>query len=151
LPIMHDFESVESSCNETSRTIGHPIMACLQCFNCQNNQQCQAHGVYYNHYSNSINQCPLSVVSSARGPIATHGPNTPIFPAGFDFVIENYMRSMLRPEAFITPPQPLSSPAQGSEPMPPAFWDANIDPNLPPLDLTVSDTVSIVAHMGQAH
>jgi hypothetical protein len=35
--------------------------------------------------------------------------------------------------------------------MPPAFWDANIDPNLPPLDLTVSDTVSIVAHMGQAH
>lgn len=49
------------------------------------------------------------------------------------------MRTMLRPEAFITPRQPLSPPAQLHEPMNASFWDANIDPNLPPLNPAVSE------------
>jgi hypothetical protein len=49
------------------------------------------------------------------------------------------MRNMLRPEAFVTPQQSLSPPAQLQEPMNATFWDPNIDPNLPPLNPAVSE------------
>jgi hypothetical protein len=85
-----------------------------------------------------MEQSRVSPVPSASGLIATHAPNTPFPQEGLDSVIEDYMRNMLRPEAFITPQQSLSPPEQFQEPINASFWDANIDPNLPPLNPAVS-------------
>lgn len=63
--------------------------------------------------------------------------------------MENYMRSMLRPEAFITPPQSMSPPPQAEESMSASFWDANIDPNLPPLNPVVCEITSHDANAGR--
>jgi hypothetical protein len=86
-----------------------------------------------------MDQSRVSPVPSSSGLIANNAPNTPFPQAGFDSVIETYMRNMLRPEAFITPQQSLSPPAQLQEPVNATFWDPNIDPNLPPLNPAVSD------------
>jgi hypothetical protein len=84
-------------------------------------------------------------VPSASGFLETHDPNTPFPSTGFDSVIENYMGCMLRPEAFITPPQSMSPPPQTEESMNASFWDANIDPNLPPMNPAVSNITSYEA------
>lgn len=135
-PIANDLPSIKSWVNETT---GLGIMPCLQCFNCQNNQQCEGQGACFNDYSTAVDQSCISPVPNASGLIATHAPNTQFSQAGLDSVIETYMRNMLRPEAFITPQQSLSPPAQLQEPMNASFWDANIDPNLPPLNSAVSE------------
>ncbi|KAJ5370885.1 uncharacterized protein N7496_006977 [Penicillium cataractarum] len=109
-------------------------MPCSQYIGCQNNQHCEAHGTYFNNYSNSVNCSPICAVSSASGLLATHGPNTPFPSAQFESVIENYMRNMLRPEVFTKPPQSMSPPPQTEGSMSASFWDDNIDPNLPPLN-----------------
>jgi hypothetical protein len=134
-PIANDFQPVRS-CD--SEIIGQSMMPCSQCFHCQNNQQCEGQGAYFNNYSTAMDHGRVSAVLSASGLLATHVPNT-LFPqAGLDSVIETYMRNMLHPDAFIPPRQSLSPSAQPQEPMTASFWDANIDPNLPSLNPAVS-------------
>ncbi|KAJ5881328.1 uncharacterized protein N7473_012381 [Penicillium subrubescens] len=133
-PIGNDFQSLKSGVNEP---MGLSIGPCLQCFNCQSNQQCEGQGAYFSDYTTAMDQSRVSPVPSSSGLIANNAPNTPFPQAGFDSVIETYMRNMLRPEAFITPQQSLSPPAQLQEPVNATFWDPNIDPNLPPLNPAV--------------
>ncbi|KAF3385111.1 hypothetical protein F1880_002666 [Penicillium rolfsii] len=109
-------------------------MPCLQCLNCQNDQQCEREAIYPKDYSNTLDQSCVSLVPSASALVATHIPNTPFSQAGLDSTIEIYMKNMLRPEAFTTSEQFTYPPAQLQEPMTASTWDANIDPNLPPLD-----------------
>lgn len=86
---------------------------------------------------------PLSAVSSVSGLLATYAPSTPLSPLGLDSVIEQYMRSTLRPEAFITLPQSLSPPGLLEEPVTSSYWMPNIDPDLPLLDPAVSHSYSL--------
>lgn len=51
-------------------------------------------------------------------------------PSGLESVIENYMRSILRPEAFLTSLEPEE---QAGTP----FWNSNIDPSLPQIGPSV--------------
>ncbi|KAJ5159953.1 uncharacterized protein N7482_006957 [Penicillium canariense] len=126
-------QSVENNSAGASRTL-EPQVPCSQCFNCQNSQLCEDQSAYINSYINGMDHSPESSVSSASGLLATHSSHPSFVQPGIDSVIEQYMRSILRPEAFITPPQSLSPPLQAQEPMDSSFWDSNIDPNLPSLN-----------------
>lgn len=131
-------QSVGNDGAGASRTL-EPQVPCSQCFNCQNNQLCDGQSSYFNSYITGINHSPVSSVSSATGLRETHSPHMPFVPSGLDSVIEQYMRSILRPEAFITPPQSMSPPLQAQDSMGSSFWDSHIDPNLPSLNPGVSD------------
>lgn len=85
-----------------------------------------------------MKQMPLTAVASVPGPLAAQSPSTLLPPQGVDPTVEQYMRSMLRPEAFITPLQSLSVPAPPEEPVTSSYWTDNIDHHLPPLDPAVS-------------
>jgi hypothetical protein len=52
-------------------------------------------------------------------------------PAGFETIIDQYMHSVLRPDAFLAYSQ--SIPPQSSGALSPSYWSPSIDPQLPPL------------------
>lgn len=137
-PSTHEFQAVENRNHATISTTGQPLVPCSRCFQCQNDQQCQNQSTYFNNYPAEMNRMPFSAISSASGLLATHAPNAPFPPPEIEPVIAQYMRSMLRREAFITPPQSLSPPGPPQEQVTSSYWTANIDPHLPPLDPAVS-------------
>ncbi|KAJ5690315.1 hypothetical protein N7462_004707 [Penicillium macrosclerotiorum] len=104
-PISQGFQHVESNGSATSPdSTDSALVPCSQCFGCQNNQGCINAGPFYS-YSNTMSHGSISSVSSV--PLfAPQSPHSPLPSSGLDSVIDQYLRSVLKPEAFITPPTP---------------------------------------------
>ena len=97
------------------------------CFGCQNQTQTASDSdaplfSYQTGESNSANS------NSSLFPDESSASQ---LPSGLENAIDNYMRSVLRPEAFLTPGQPESHTSS-------PFWNSNIDPSLPPIGSSVS-------------
>ncbi|KAJ5897840.1 hypothetical protein N7504_008128 [Penicillium tannophilum] len=114
-PALTGYQSPVASVNPGTPSGGDQLIMCSNCLNCQNRVQDSPASVnqLYN-YSQGSNMGLFGSQSS------THAP-----PLGLD-AIDQYLRSILRPEAFLPAVQ-----AQGQMSSP--FWN-NIDPNLPALN-----------------
>lgn len=125
-PVMSAFQNIPGSPQiESTNTPGHAVVSCSNCFNCQNNAgPCTNDQPIYSY--SSPEQMPLT-----SAPLLSLECMAPQIPTGFDTIIDQYMRSVLRPEAFVSSPQ--SIPSQSPGPMSPPYWSTNIDPQLPPL------------------
>ncbi|KAJ5973366.1 hypothetical protein N7481_010576 [Penicillium waksmanii] len=116
---------------EPKSTPGSPLAACSNCFSCQSGSgPCTNNQPMYS-YSNT-SQEPLS-----SAPLISPQCVTSQMPAGFETIIDQYMRSVLRPDAFLASSQ--SIPPQSSGTISPSYWSPSIDPQLPPLHSMVRD------------
>ncbi|KAJ5527189.1 hypothetical protein N7513_011348 [Penicillium frequentans] len=114
-PAVTGYQSPVASVNAGTPRGGDQLMMCSNCLNCQNRvQDSPASGNQLYNYSQGSNMALFGSQSSPPAP-----------PLGLD-TIDQYLRSILRPEAFIPAIQ-----AQGQVSSP--FWN-NIDPNLPALN-----------------
>ncbi|KAJ5587303.1 uncharacterized protein N7459_003068 [Penicillium hispanicum] len=112
-PVVPDYHSpVTNPSAGTPSSADQSMIMCSSCFNCQNQgQNCGNHG-------NSMYQYPTGMTQPLLG-----SPASALLSNGLDTAIDQYLRSVLRPEAFITPPQPQENISS-------SFWGANIDPHL---------------------
>ncbi|KAJ5939224.1 hypothetical protein N7466_002358 [Penicillium verhagenii] len=138
------YQSPVASVNPGTPNAGDQLMnMCSHCINCQP----RLHGTHNNgnqlySYSPGSGLGLFSSQSSQSGP-----------PPGFE-AIDQYLRSVLRPEAF----QPLSNP---QEQMNSSFWPPNIDPNLSQMNTSnfqhptsytwTSGTESLPCHIQPSH
>ncbi|KAJ6036890.1 hypothetical protein N7540_001169 [Penicillium herquei] len=114
-PVLAGFQSPVASPNSKLPAAEHPVMICSNCFNCQNQANAspgQGPSLYY----------PASPSMNLFGsqPPSSGGH------AGLEAMIDQYMRSVLRPDAFL--------PVHPQEQLNPPFWTSNIDPNLPSMN-----------------
>lgn len=121
-PTIGGFHSpVPSTSSRAPSTADQQVVVCSSCFNCQE----QSHGSPSQSTGSLYNYPPTSTTMGLFGTqSATAGG-----PAGLDSVIDQYLRSVLRPEAFL--------PVQSQEPLSSSFWTSNIDPNLPSISTSV--------------
>ncbi|KAJ5803000.1 uncharacterized protein N7503_005450 [Penicillium pulvis] len=114
-PALTGYQSPVASVNAGTPSGGDQLMMCSNCLNCQNRvQDSPTSGNQLYNYSQGSSMALFGSQSSPPAP-----------PLGLD-AIDQYLRSVLRPEAFLPPVQ-----AQGQVSSP--FWN-NIDPNLPALN-----------------
>lgn len=99
------------------------MMSCAGCMNCHHQSQSCTGGHPLYHYSNPMNPSAVSGMPMLS-PQSTPSP-------GFDSAVDQYLRSVLRPEAFLSSHQP-------QETINTSFWASHIDPNLPPMNPSVS-------------
>lgn len=121
-------ESIETEPTHASET---SLVSCSTCFNCQSRAGPCTNAQPIYSYPNA-NQAPLS---SAPLLPAHCAPSQ--IPAGFETIIEQYLRSVLKPESFLSSPQSVSS--QLPETASSTYWTPNTDPQLPPLNAMVRD------------
>ncbi|KAJ6005836.1 hypothetical protein N7451_003780 [Penicillium sp. IBT 35674x] len=116
-PALAGYQSPVASVNPGTPSGGDQLTMCSNCLNCQNRvQDSPASGDQLYNYPQGTN---MGLFGSQSLPSAP--------PAGLD-AIDQYLRSILRPEAFLPAVQ-----AQGQMSSP--CWN-NIDPNLPALDIS---------------
>ena len=123
-PVIPGFHSPATNASTGTATSAEPSI--MGCFNCQSHSQpCIQHLPFYQYSSgmtpSSVSSVPLLSPQSTAVPMMR----------GFDSAMDQYLRSVLRPEAFITPPQP-------QENIESSFWGSNIDPNLSQVNPSVS-------------
>ncbi|CAI7627106.1 unnamed protein product [Penicillium pancosmium] len=120
------FQSIEENIQvEPKSTPESSLAACSNCFGCQSGSgPCTNDQPMYS-YSNTAQEA----LSSA--PLISPQCVTSELPAGFETMIDQYMHSVLRPDAFLAYSQ--SIPPQSSGTLSPSYWLPNIDPQLPPL------------------
>ena len=119
-PVIAGFHSpVPSTSSRTPTNADQAVVMCSNCYNCQN-------GAHASHSQSAplYNYSP----SSSMGYFGPQSPPATVNP-GLEAVIDQYMRSVLRPEAFL----PVQSQDQIGSP----FWNSNIDPNLPTMSSSV--------------
>lgn len=117
-PVLTGYQSPVASVNPGTPSGGDQLMMCSNCLNCQNRvQDSPTSGNQLYNYPQGSN---ISLFGSQSSPSA--------LPPGIG-AIDQYLRSILRPEAFL-----LAVQTQGQ--MSSAFWN-NIDPNLPAMNTSV--------------
>ncbi|KAJ5098389.1 Zinc finger C2H2 [Penicillium argentinense] len=103
------------------------MVACCHCYNCQSRTG-PCVNVQPIYFYPSTPQPPLSSAPLLPSQFATSQG-----PVAFETSMDQYLRSVLRPEAFLPTPQPLSSSPKQEQPGS-AHWASIIDPQLPPLN-----------------
>ncbi|KAJ5106976.1 Zinc finger C2H2 [Penicillium angulare] len=145
-PVLAGFQSpVTSTSSRTPSAADQQVLVCSSCFNCQGGQ---AHGSPHQSNNPLYNYPPSSTMGLFASQSSTTGG-----PAGLDSVIDQYLRSVLRPEAFL--------PTQSQEQLSSSFWGSNIDPNLPSMNSSTfqpptsypwtSGAESMPSHVQTAH
>ncbi|KAJ5697699.1 hypothetical protein N7488_011383 [Penicillium malachiteum] len=113
-PVLASFHSPVASASPKVLATEQPVMICSNCFNCQNQANAspgQGPPLYYPGGSS------MNLFGSQSAPGGQ---------AGLEAIIDQYMRSVLRPDAFL--------PVHSQEQLNPPFWASNIDPNLPTMN-----------------
>ena len=117
-PVLTGYRSPVASVNPGTPSGGDQIMMCSNCLNCQNRLQgSPASGNQLFNYSQGSNMSLFGSQSSSSTP-----------PPGLD-AIDQYLRSILRPEAFLPAAQEQGQISS-------SFW-SNIDPNLSAMNTSV--------------
>lgn len=111
--------TLESTQSQSITSSEIPLTNCTNCFDCQ-------------HHDGSYTGSP----SLYSHPISHSTPisNTPLFPtqdpapqipAGFETIIEEYLRRVLKPEAFLSSPELF--PSQPNQTASSSYWTANVN------------------------
>lgn len=95
------------------------MLSSPECFRCQHRPQAAVNESPLYNYPPGMSHTPVPNVGLGISPPCS----TSTVPAGFDTAIDQYLRSVLRPEAFL-------SPFHAQEQVTPPFWNSSIDPNL---------------------
>ncbi|KAJ5568574.1 hypothetical protein N7450_011060 [Penicillium hetheringtonii] len=129
---------VESALESSLENVSPP---CSNCFDCQYRGEPQTG-------SPSIYSYPVSHSTpiSNPPPLPTQYP-TPQIPAEFDTIIEQYLRRVLKPEAFISPPESFLS--QSPETASSSYWTPNIDQQFSPNEMVYEDFLVMKGRSGQ--
>lgn len=118
---------------ESRSTPGSPLAACSNCFSCQSGSgPCTNDQPMYSY-------CNTGQAALSSAPLISPQCAASQMPAGFENIIDQYLRSVLRPDAFLTSSQ--SIPPQSPETISPSYWSPNIDPQLPSLNSMVRDEI----------
>jgi len=119
---------VESALESSLENASPP---CSNCFDCQ--YRGESHTGSPSIYSHPISHStPIS-----NAPLVPTQYPAPQIPAEFDTIIEQYLRRVLKPEAFISPPESYLS--QSPETASSSYWTPNIDQQFSPNPMVCED------------
>lgn len=104
------------------------MLSSSECFCCQHRTQAAVNESPLYNYPSGMSHTPVTNMGLGISPPCS----TSTVPAGFHTAIDQHLRSVLRPEAFLSP-----FPAQ--EQVTPAFWNSSVGANLSQVNASAFD------------